>query len=401
MRKGYKITLKTLIFILSLNSTSNLIAYAYDEESIINKSKTQYEALSSETLEFKDKIVALNMEIESLNLKLEENNSKIESITTEIDVTKGLIKENQADLEEKQDRLSQRIRSLSKNDFASNILVAFINSESVIDLFHRISSVSKIISIDKTMMKDIENERVSLKERVAKLNEDEAVLKALNDSIEADIENVNSKVEEQQELLDSLYAQMNDIIYVIETNESKLVENSINIIYNEESDISDIKNAVTSLDSLITHLYSEAIISRAEEAISYGKYLIELDYETNKSPVVTPSTKPGSNGDNNAAEGGIATYTMESTAYYGHTITATGSKPVRDPNGISTVAVDPSVIPLGSKVYVENYGVAIAADTGGAIKGNKVDVFLNTYEECISWGRRNVTVTLLALPGEW
>ena len=92
---------------------------------------------------------------------------------------------------------------------------------------------------------------------------------------------------------------------------------------------------------------------------------------------------------------------MESTAYYGHTITAMGSKPLRNPNGISTVAVDPNVIPLGSKVYVSGYGVAIAADTGGAIKGNIIDVFLNSYEECMNWGRREVTVQLLAYPGEW
>ncbi|MBF2455196.1 LysM peptidoglycan-binding domain-containing protein, partial [Listeria seeligeri] len=45
------------------------------------------------------------------------------------------------------------------------------------------------------------------------------------------------------------------------------------------------------------------------------------------------------------------------------------------------IAVDPSVIPLGSKVYVEGYGEAIAADTGGAIKGNKIDVHLNSVQE--------------------
>ena len=92
---------------------------------------------------------------------------------------------------------------------------------------------------------------------------------------------------------------------------------------------------------------------------------------------------------------------MESTAYTGGTFTAMGLKPVRNPNGISTVAVDPNVIPLGSKVHVSGYGVAIASDTGGAIKGNIVDVYLNSYQECIQWGRRNVTVTLLAYPGQW
>ena len=93
----------------------------------------------------------------------------------------------------------------------------------------------------------------------------------------------------------------------------------------------------------------------------------------------------------------------ESTAYSGGGVTATGTVPVRDPNGISTVAVDPRVIPLGTLLYVEGYGKAVAADTGGAIKGNIIDVYVNSQEEAYnSWGRKyNVPVYILAYPGEW
>ena len=96
-----------------------------------------------------------------------------------------------------------------------------------------------------------------------------------------------------------------------------------------------------------------------------------------------------------------ATYTMEATAYTGDTTTATGVTPVRNPNGLSTIAVDPSIIPLGSKVYIPGYGEAVAADTGGAIKGHRIDLFLNSENECINWGRQNVTLYILAYPGEW
>ena len=54
--------------------------------------------------------------------------------------------------------------------------------------------------------------------------------------------------------------------------------------------------------------------------------------------------------------------------------TATGLILNNNPNA-KVIAVDPSVIPLGTKVYVEGYGYAVAADTGGAIKGHKIDVF--------------------------
>ncbi|PRR73849.1 3D domain-containing protein [Neomoorella humiferrea] len=70
--------------------------------------------------------------------------------------------------------------------------------------------------------------------------------------------------------------------------------------------------------------------------------------------------------------------------------TATGIWPYR---GI--VAVDPRVIPLGTKLYVEGYGYAVAQDTGGLIKGNRIDVFLDSEAEAIQWGRRQVTVRIL------
>ena len=92
----------------------------------------------------------------------------------------------------------------------------------------------------------------------------------------------------------------------------------------------------------------------------------------------------------------------ESTAYTGGGITATGTTPVYNPGGISTIAVDPRVIPLGSLVYVEGYGKAIAADTGGAIQGNIIDIYVDTYEQAVDWGRKHgLSVYILAYPGEW
>lgn len=88
-------------------------------------------------------------------------------------------------------------------------------------------------------------------------------------------------------------------------------------------------------------------------------------------------------------------FTVEATAYALDGITATGTVPKRVEGGWSTIAVDPRVIPYGTKVYVENYGYAIAEDTGGAIKGNRVDLYMNSVQAARSWGRRNVTIYIL------
>ncbi len=86
----------------------------------------------------------------------------------------------------------------------------------------------------------------------------------------------------------------------------------------------------------------------------------------------------------------------KSPSHPAYGITATGAKA-----GYGIVAVDPSVIPLGSRLYIESsdgsyvYGTAVAADTGGAIKGNRVDLCFNTRSEAISFGRRTVKIYVL------
>lgn len=88
--------------------------------------------------------------------------------------------------------------------------------------------------------------------------------------------------------------------------------------------------------------------------------------------------------------------TMEATAYLptdggGDGITATG---IRARHGV--VAVDPNVIPLGTRVYIPGYGEAIAADTGGDIVGNRIDVVLEDYGSAMQFGRRTVDVYILS-----
>ncbi|MBU3573911.1 LysM peptidoglycan-binding domain-containing protein [Priestia aryabhattai] len=91
--------------------------------------------------------------------------------------------------------------------------------------------------------------------------------------------------------------------------------------------------------------------------------------------------------------------TVEATAYTANCAgcsgtTATGVDLKANPNQ-KVIAVDPSVIPLGSKVYVEGYGEAVAADTGGAIKGNRIDVFVPSEGDAQQFGRKSVTITVM------
>ncbi|WP_181348446.1 3D domain-containing protein [Thalassobacillus sp. CUG 92003] len=85
-------------------------------------------------------------------------------------------------------------------------------------------------------------------------------------------------------------------------------------------------------------------------------------------------------------------YTANCTGCSG--VTRTGIDLNANPDK-KVIAVDPDVIPLGSEVYVEGYGRAVAGDTGGAINGQKIDVFIPSKQEALNWGRKEVNVKVL------
>ena len=182
-------------------------------------------------------------------------------------------------------------------------------------------------------------------------------------------EAVNASYLEKKNLNTNIY-DFNNHIYAVNINN---IDNSINIDFKSKSE--------TIINDLNIH----------------NKNIEEKKVDDALSTTNSDNIKIESNPTNNYKE----VYTMMSTAYAGDTITYMGTTPVRDPDGISTIAVDPSIIPLGSKVYIPGYGLAIASDTGGLIKGNRIDLFLNSEDECINWGVQTVSLYLIAYPGEW
>ena len=90
-----------------------------------------------------------------------------------------------------------------------------------------------------------------------------------------------------------------------------------------------------------------------------------------------------------AYTGGEQTMTVSSTGYALRGRTASGL-----PTGWGIVAVDPSVIPLGTRMTIPGYGEGVAADTGGAVRGATIDLWFPTLAQALAWGRKTVTITL-------
>lgn len=115
----------------------------------------------------------------------------------------------------------------------------------------------------------------------------------------------------------------------------------------------------------------------------------ELERETVKKPVkkvVAKSTRGMIAGAEYKKK-----FTVKAYSYTGGGTTAMGTRA-----RVGEIAVDPRVIPLGTRVYVEGYGFARAEDTGGNIKGNTIDLYKSSESACLNWGVRYVTIYILS-----
>ncbi|ECK9882617.1 DUF348 domain-containing protein [Listeria monocytogenes] len=229
-----------------------------------------------------------------------------------------------------------------------------------------------------------------LAEKNIKLDQDDRVSPAkdsnLKEKMTVEVTYVNSKAEKKNEQVkfETVYKEDDSLNKGVEKvvqegkNGEKVVEYKVTSENGKEKKRDVIKENVTSkkTDKVVVRGTKEKVVA------------------TPVSNVSTPSTTSSSSSSSSSTPSGGKTYRMESTAYSGGGTTAYGINLSANP-GLKVIAVDPRIIPLGSKVWVEGYGEAIAGDTGGAIKGNIVDVYFPNESQCYSWGRRMVTVKVL------
>jgi len=134
-----------------------------------------------------------------------------------------------------------------------------------------------------------------------------------------------------------------------------------------------------------------ASLERQAQAAQAASTVATVQAQATKS-LSTPApaaTLPSAPAPVQPASGSGKQLTVVATAYSLHGGTASGL-----PTGPGVVAVDPTVIPLGTRMYIPGYGPGIAADTGTAIKGLRIDLWFPTLQQTYDWGKRTVTITL-------
>lgn len=216
-----------------------------------------------------------------------------------------------------------------------------------------------------------------------------------NDSLAAvkqsivDISQAKEQLQGYQSNLASQERQVNDQKAVLDSQMSDL-KKKIADGQSEMKQLADREQQAKAMEEAQKKAMEEAQRKAAEEEAQKQK----------QQQVQQTSTKTVDNSEAAASADNVSgskTLTMSATAYSTEangmgTYSATGINLKQHP---SCVAVDPSVIPLGSIIWVSGYGVSVAGDTGTAIKGNVIDLHFATVAQSMAWGRRTVTVKIL------
>lgn len=168
-----------------------------------------------------------------------------------------------------------------------------------------------------------------------------------------------------------------------------LIHPGLNLLIFEGDDTNNTENQVQASET--TASVTSPAPAQAEAAPQPAVQAPPAQTQPTPPPAPAPSAP--------AAASSSKQITVKATAYTASCdgcsgVTATGINIKENPNE-KVIAVDPSVIPLGSKVYVEGVGEATAADTGGAIKGNRIDVFIPSEQAAMNFGVKQLKVTIL------
>ena len=301
-------------------------------------------------------------QVEDLKKQIADNQQLLEK-------TQKGITDTQEIIAKRKEVVAKRLQSIQVNHAADIDLKALFASKNIGEFIQRIYAM--------TLIQNFENEKFT----------------SLNQAVDT-LEDLNNKATQTQNKLQKDKAELDVQAQQLDTKMANL-----------RQQLADNKDALAKIaaDKEVENQRIAAEKARQErEAKEAAKQAQQSQTTTtnqsqSQTQVVTPSQPTTSTPDTSTSTGGRV-MTMESTAYsYSEAgasyFTASGTDLRANPMAI---AVDPSVIPLGTLLEVQGYGVALALDTGGAIKGNIIDVHFPTVAQCKVWGRRMVQVRILS-----
>lgn len=332
--------------------------------------------------------------VTDLQTQIANNQEKLATITSDIEKT-------QATIEKRKAVVAERLKSIQINQASDSKLEMLLNAKSIQDFINGVYAITVMQQSEKATIESLNEATQKLENLKADAQTTQKTLEANQADLTTQAQTLDTKVAALQTELADKQDQLAQIASSKLVEESRLKAEAERAAKEKAEQEAQAKAQAEAAqkEQEAEAAAKKAADEKTTQATSESTKETQTKTETTqaeapKTETTTPVETPKAE---TAATNGKVVY-VQATAYSraeagSSNFTFNGIDLRQNPQ---VIAVDPSVIPIGSIVNVEGYGTAIAADTGGAIKGNIIDVHFPTVEQCRIWGRKfNVKVTIL------
>ncbi|AGE76397.1 TPA: 3D domain-containing protein [Bacillus thuringiensis] len=421
-----RISCLVLAGIIGLSSTVAVKAESNDEklnnmQQQLQQNDAEMQKKEQEKQAVSKEIKGIENELHNLNNTIAKNKEDQAAIQRKIDETHKQIEQKKQEivvLEDKvlarKDIMRKRMVSVQNSSNTSLVVEVVVESKNFADFLQRMNAVSTILEADKEILRLQEQDLRQIEEDKKTIDEKEASLVVDKQKLAKAQAELQDNLKKRQDNLQTVQAKYNEVASQLNlaAEEKAKIESNMKTV--QETIAREQEAARIAAEE---RAKAEAAAKAEQEALAKAQAEIAEKQKQEKAskpaePVANnnskvepaqpePSSKPTAGGKEiyveataytaDPGENGYAPGQQVFSAWgpggKGYNLTANP--------GMKLIAVDPNVIPLGKTVNVEGYGVAIAADTGGAIKGHRIDVLMPDKGSSSSWGRRTVKVTIL------
>ncbi|WP_407856493.1 3D domain-containing protein [Enterococcus hailinensis] len=389
----------------------NVLFPVFAQAESLNELDKQESAITRQSDKISGEIqLALNdvnekyQEVNEIREKISQNETKLAKTKTEITTTEQKI-------ERRKTAIAERMKTAQVNGMNERSITALLDAKDLGEFLNRAFAMSVIQNTEKTKV-------ASLGEAKEQLTELKATQEKTQTQLETDSKNLAAETAKLDDKMANLKQELADNKASLEKiSQDKAVEKARQAALKAQAEkaAKEAKEKAAAEKAQAEKAAQAAAAEKAAKEASAkaaaqqaakdaAQATAKASSAASSSTAATTSTSQQTTESSAQATTPSTpttsgrTLQMESTAYscaesVNTYFTAMGIDLRQNPQ---VIAVDPSVIPLGSMVEVSGYGIAIAGDTGGAIKGNIIDCHFSTVAECIQWGRRSVTVTIIS-----
>lgn len=325
--------------------------------------------------------VAVSLEeVSQITVGLEELRQEIETQKETIIETEQDIEAQEIVVQERYEYAADQLQAMQKNEINQNIIVSLLSAESFTDLLSKMVAVARLTGASEERIIEAQNE----KEKLDTLQEELVAHKKTLDAKE-------TETVQQKEQLDSKVANLRTNLTNNEKQLAELTAQEENIRAEMAAKEAAAKEAAAK--AAAEQAATTKVATKEAKNVQVSTAAVKQPEKSNSNTTQTQSAPAPKQESSSAGSWMSVQATGYSTQQPGlSTHTATGIDLRVNPR---VIAVDPSVIPLGSLVEVQGLGVYIAGDTGGAIKGRIIDIHYSSVSQALSWGRRNVNIRII------